>query len=66
MDELHARTHGHYIIIDIKIGVNPSLTVEDGHRISKEVKQALLKNHSEVKNVLVHINPYRKNLAAVE
>lgn len=64
VDELHARTHGHYIIIDIKVGVNPALTVEDGHRISKDVKQSLLKNHSEVKNVLVHINPYRKKLAA--
>lgn len=58
VDELLARTHGSYIIIDIKISVDPHITVTEGHDIGKRAKEALLKNHSEVEDVLVHINPY--------
>jgi len=57
IDELHAREHGHYVIVDIKVGVNPYLTVEEGHRIGKRVKQRLMEKHSHVQNVLIHINP---------
>ena len=55
--ELHAREHGHYVIIDLKISVDPYITVEAGHRIGKKIKQKLLQeNH--VQNVFVHINPF--------
>ena len=55
--ELHAREHGHYVIIDLKISVDPYITVEAGHQIGKKVKQKLLQeNH--VQNVFVHINPF--------
>ncbi|WP_027407926.1 cation diffusion facilitator family transporter [Anoxybacteroides tepidamans] len=55
--ELHAREHGHYVIVDLKIAVDPLLTVEEGHRIGKRVKERLLKLPN-VENVMVHINPY--------
>lgn len=58
VDELLARTHGSYVIIDIKISVDPTLSVEGGHAIGKQTKHALLNEHEEVGNVLVHINPY--------
>ncbi|PPA71044.1 cation diffusion facilitator family transporter [Jeotgalibacillus proteolyticus] len=58
VDELLARTHGHYVVIDIKIGVDPQITVEEGHLISKEVKKTLLEKHQEIKKVFVHVNPY--------
>ncbi|MCM3401541.1 cation diffusion facilitator family transporter [Cytobacillus oceanisediminis] len=57
IDELHAREHGHYVIVDIKISVDPNMTVEDGHRVGKEVKRKLL-GLENVQNVFVHINPY--------
>lgn len=57
IDELHAREHGHYVIIDLKISVDPSMTVEEGHRVGKKVKQRLMEQKN-VENVLVHINPY--------
>lgn len=59
VDELLARTHGHYIVIDIKVSVDPNISVEEGHLISKKVKQGLLTNHRDIKKVFVHINPYR-------
>jgi cation diffusion facilitator family transporter len=58
VDELHAREHGHYVIVDIKIAVNPNLTVEAGHAIGKQVKETLIQKHEHVHNVLIHINPY--------
>ncbi|MFC0474318.1 cation diffusion facilitator family transporter [Robertmurraya beringensis] len=57
IDELHAREHGHYVIIDIKISVDPYITVEEGHRVGKKVKQKLMEER-HVENVFVHINPY--------
>ncbi|KAF0825508.1 cation diffusion facilitator family transporter [Cytobacillus firmus] len=59
IDELHAREHGHYVIVDIKVSVDPNMTVEDGHRVGKEVKGKLLQLEN-VQNVFVHINPYSK------
>ncbi|BDG36916.1 cation diffusion facilitator family transporter [Saccharococcus caldoxylosilyticus] len=55
--ELHAREHGHYVIVDLKIAVDPFITVEEGHRIGKKVKEKLL-TLPRVENVMVHINPY--------
>jgi len=60
LDELHAREHGHYVIIDLKISVDPHITVEQGHRIGKAVKRKLLENKN-VQNVFVHINPYSED-----
>ncbi|OIJ16591.1 cation-efflux pump [Anaerobacillus alkalilacustris] len=57
VDEFLAREHGHYVIVDIKIAVNPNITVEEGHTIGKRVKQELVKL-DHVQDVRVHINPY--------
>ncbi len=57
IDELHAREHGHYVIVDIKISVDPYITVEEGHRVGKKVKHKLMEER-HVENVFVHINPY--------
>lgn len=58
VDELRAREHGHYQIVDVKISVNPHITVEEGHRIGKKVKRDLLSQFQEVRDVFVHINPF--------
>jgi cation diffusion facilitator family transporter len=57
IDEFFAREHGYYVIIDLKIAVDPYITVEEGHQIGKQVKYELM-GLSEVKDVFVHINPY--------
>lgn len=58
IDQLFARTHGRYIIVDIKVSVDPTITVKEGHDIAAATKQALMKKHPEIEDVLVHINPY--------
>ncbi|WP_240376657.1 cation diffusion facilitator family transporter [Bacillus piscicola] len=59
IDEFLAREHGYYVIVDIKVAVDPLITVEEGHAIGKEVKEQLLKEPG-VKDVFVHINPYNE------
>ncbi|KAB2338991.1 cation transporter [Cytobacillus depressus] len=60
INQLHAREHGHYVIIDLKISVDPNMTVEEGHHVGKKVKGKLLQIDN-VHNVFVHINPYNAN-----
>jgi cation diffusion facilitator family transporter len=57
INELHAREHGHYLIVDLKVSVDPHITVEEGHRIGKNAKEKLLEN-PDVQDVFIHINPY--------
>lgn len=56
--QINVRTHGSYVIIDIKISVDKDISVEKGHHISKQVKNKLMNKHAEIENVLVHINPH--------
>jgi len=58
VSELRAREHGHYVIVDIKISVNPKITVNEGHEIGKAVKHQLLSKFSHVSDVFIHVNPY--------
>lgn len=58
VDELRAREHGHYVIVDCKISVNPRITVMEGHDIAKAVKNELMKSYTHVSDVFIHVNPY--------
>jgi len=59
VDQLLAREHGHYVIVDVKIAVNPNISVEKGHAIGKQVKTKLIEDFNNVHDVMVHINPYQ-------
>lgn len=58
IDNIFVRTHGSYFVIDIKLSVDPEITVKAGHQIAKHVKVSLMQTHREIEDVLVHINPY--------
>ena len=58
VDDLRAREHGHYVIVDTKISVDPGITVLEGHDIAKAVKHELMNRFSHVSDVFVHVNPY--------
>ncbi len=58
IDDLRAREHGHYVIVDVKISVNPRITVLEGHDIAKAVKLNLMERFTHVSDVFVHVNPY--------
>lgn len=61
IDQMHARTHGRYVIIDIKISVDPYITVKEGHDIAHKVRNKLIQQHEMIEDVLVHVNPFIAN-----
>ncbi|MBD0382336.1 cation diffusion facilitator family transporter [Paenibacillus sedimenti] len=61
IDRLRAREHGHYILVDARIGVSGTLTIQEGHDISRLIKQKIMDAHNDVDEVLVHLNPWYEN-----
>jgi cation diffusion facilitator family transporter len=57
VDDLRAREHGHYWIVDVKISVDPKITVLEGHDIAKATKQRLL-TFPKVEDAFIHVNPF--------
>jgi cation diffusion facilitator family transporter len=55
---VRARRLGPNLFVDVKIDVNPNLTVVGGHNIAKSVKTRIIENVDGVSDVMVHINPH--------
>ncbi|TDF98027.1 cation diffusion facilitator family transporter [Paenibacillus piri] len=60
IDRIRARDHGHYIIVDVRVSVPAEFSVQEGHDISRHIKQTIMDQHSDVEEVLVHLNPWYK------
>lgn len=58
IDELRVRDHGRYLIVDVKIGVDATISVAAGHNIAVQVKNRLMRQFPLVHDVLVHVNPF--------
>ncbi|MFD0678767.1 MULTISPECIES: cation diffusion facilitator family transporter [unclassified Paenibacillus] len=58
VDDLRARERGHYVIIDVKISVNPRISVLEGHDVAKIVKQTLMKRFIHISDVFIQVQPY--------
>jgi cation diffusion facilitator family transporter len=59
IDRIRAREHGYYIIMDVRVSIPAELTIQEGHDISRKIKQAIQKSDQNVQEVLIHLNPYR-------
>lgn len=55
--EVKARIFGPSLYVDCKVGVNAALTVAQGHRIAKRVKESIMAAVPATRDVLVHVNP---------
>ncbi|MBN1383899.1 MAG: cation transporter [Elusimicrobia bacterium] len=49
---------GRHYIIDVSISVDKDLTVQQGHIIATELREALIKEKPDLKDVIIHIEPY--------
>ncbi|MBE1555382.1 cation diffusion facilitator family transporter [Sporosarcina limicola] len=58
IDRLRAREHGHYILVDLRIGVPADLTIQEGHDISSSIRNMIMDQHTDVDEVLIHLNPW--------
>ena len=61
LDRLRAREHGHYILVDIRIGVPGELTIQEGHDIIRKIKKTIMNHNPDVTEVLIHLNPWYEN-----
>ncbi|MDM5339996.1 cation diffusion facilitator family transporter [Fictibacillus enclensis] len=58
IDRMRARTHGHYIILDLRISVNFDLSIKEGHDIARNLRDELQTQFPDISEVFIHINPY--------
>ena len=58
VDEIKARVFGPGLYVDCKVSVDAELSVAEGHRIAKQVKESVMEAVPACRNVLVHVNPY--------
>lgn len=57
INELRGRRHGSKINIDINICVDPNITVYEGHNIGDVAQNNIMDNFSNIKEIIVHIDP---------
>jgi cation diffusion facilitator family transporter len=58
IDRIRAREHGHYLIVDIRVGIDAKLSIQEGHDISKQIKRVMMYQYPNIEEVLVHLNPW--------
>jgi cation diffusion facilitator family transporter len=58
IDRLRAREFGHYVLVDLRISIDYQKTIKEGHDLSKEIKHSLMNKHENIREVLIHLNPY--------
>jgi cation diffusion facilitator family transporter len=59
IDEIHAHRFGPYMVINITVGVDGSLSVEAGDEIACQVEQSLYQHIEFLRRVYVHYHPAR-------
>ena len=57
VDLIHTRVFGNRIYVDIEICVNGDSTLVESHEIAERVHDAIEKRFSQVKHIMVHVNP---------
>lgn len=58
VEDLRAREHGHYIVLDVTLSVNPRITVAEGQEIALRVKRHLTKRFLHIIDACIHVQPY--------
>lgn len=58
--EIRCRRSGQYIIIDLKLDMDPEMTVRKSHAIATEVKRLIFERFQNVGDVMIHINPHEE------
>lgn len=56
--EIRTRRSGQYYIIDLKLDMDPQMTVKESHDVITEVKRLIFEQMNNVGDVMIHINPH--------
>lgn len=55
---IRARRSGQYMIIDLKLDMDPNMTVKESHAVATQVKKLIFESFANVGDVMIHINPH--------
>ncbi len=58
--EIKGRRSGQYLIIDLKLDMDPEMTVKESHRIATAVKKVIFDSYPNMGDVMIHINPHEE------
>jgi len=58
VDKVWVRKLGMRLMVDLHIVVDPHISVQEGHRLAHEVKAKLQAELPQVRDVMVHVEPY--------
>ncbi|MFZ4439226.1 MAG: cation diffusion facilitator family transporter [Syntrophales bacterium] len=58
--EIRSRRSGQYLIVDLKLDMDPEMTVKESHRITSDVKRLIFERFPNVGDVMIHINPHEE------
>jgi cation diffusion facilitator family transporter len=58
--EIRARRSGQYVIVDLKLDMDPQMTVKRSHDIATTVKRLIFERFPNVGDVMIHINPHEE------
>jgi len=58
IDKVWVRKLGMRLIVDLHIEVDPHISVQEGHRLAHEVKDKLQRELPQVRDVMVHVEPF--------
>jgi cation diffusion facilitator family transporter len=56
--EIRCRRSGQYLIVDLKLDMDPEMTVRESHAIATEVKKRIFDCYANVGDVMIHVNPH--------
>jgi cation diffusion facilitator family transporter len=56
--EMRARRSGQYMIVDLKLEMDPDMTVKQSHDVATAVKKLIFDHYPAVGDVMIHINPH--------
>jgi divalent metal cation (Fe/Co/Zn/Cd) transporter len=58
IDKVWVRKLGMRLMVDMHIEVEPDISVQEGHRLAHEVKAKLQAELPQVRDVMVHVEPF--------
>jgi cation diffusion facilitator family transporter len=56
--DIRGRRTGQYMVIDLKLEMDPAMTVKESHAIATRVKKLIFDAFPNVGDVMIHINPH--------
>ncbi len=56
--EIRGRRSGQYMIVDLKLEMDPAMTVKESHDVATRVKRLIFQGFPNVGDVMIHIDPH--------